>query len=96
MIEHTATFSLSHAPGAPDEAGFRQTAAERQAIPGAQDFRIQRQVSEKHPHRFRTAMTFSNRSEYDSYCTHRNHMTFVEKRRLKKVTDFQEADFVDL
>lgn len=96
MIEHTVTFRLSHAPDSLEEAEFLQTAAELKVIPGVQNFTIQRQVSEKHPHQFRITMTFSTQAEYDRYCAHPLHMTFVEERWLKEVSDFQEADFVDL
>lgn len=96
MIEHTVTFRLAHAPGSPEEAEFLQTAAELKVIPGVQNFTIQRQISEKHPHPFRITMTFPTQSEYDNYCAHPLHVAFVEERWLKEVSEFQEADFVDL
>jgi hypothetical protein len=96
MIEHTVTFSLAHTPGSSEETDFLQTAAELKALPGVQNFRIQRQVSAKHPHQFRITMTFPTQSEYDSYCAHPLHVAFVEESWLKEVSDFQEADFVDL
>jgi len=95
MIEHTVTFSLSHVAGSPEEADFLQSAAGLVTIPGVQDFKIQRQVSEKHPHQFRITMAFATQAEYDSYCAHPLHMAFVEERWLAEVSDFQEADFVD-
>ncbi len=96
MIEHTVTFSLAHASGSSEETNFLQTADKLKAIPGVLNYKIQRQVSEKHPHQFRITMAFATKSEYDGYCAHPLHMAFVEKRWLKEVSDFQEADFVDL
>lgn len=96
MIEHTVTFRLAHAPGSPEETEFLGTAGELKALPGVQDFRIQRQVSQKHPHQFRITMNFPTQSEYDNYCAHPRHVAFVEERWFKEVSDFQEADFVDL
>ncbi len=95
MIEHTVTFCLVHDSGSPEEADFLQTAAGLIAIPGVRDFKIQRQISEKHPHPFRITMTFAAQAEYDRYCEHSLHTTFVHERWLKEVRDFQEADFVD-
>ncbi len=96
MIEHTVTFRLTHASGSPEEAEFLQTASGLSEIPGVQNFRIQRQTSEKHPHGFRISMIFSTQEEYDSYCGNPLHTGFVEERWLKEVSDFQEADFVEL
>lgn len=95
MIEHTVTFRLAHDSGSPEEADFLQTAAGLTAIPGVRDFKIQRQISEKHPHPFRITMSFGTQAEYDRYCEHALHMAFVHDRWLKEVSDFQEADFVD-
>jgi len=96
MIEHTVTFCLSHASGSEAESDFLQAAKELSSISGVRDFKIQRQTSEKHPHPFRITMTFATEVEYESYCEHPQHTAFVQDRWLKEVSDFQEADFVDL
>ena len=96
MIEHTVTFRLAHTSDSQEEGDFLTAAAELVAISGVLDFRIQRQVSGKHPHQFRISMTFATQADYDSYCDHPLHMTFLEERWFKEVRDFQEADFVDL
>ncbi len=96
MIEHTVTFTLVHDSGSSAEADFLEAAAELQTIPGVQNFRIRRQVSKKHPHALYISMNFSSQTEYDFYVEHPLHVSFVQDRWLSEVTDFQEADFVDL
>mgnify|MGYP001627939136 FL=1 len=96
MIEHTVTFSLSHPAGSAKEADFLRAAAALSEIAGVRDFRIRRQVSDKHPHAFGITMNFATREDYDVYCRHPRHDEFVRERWLVEVSDFQEADFVDL
>lgn len=96
MIEHTVTFSLVHAPGSAGERDFLDTAAKLSSIPGVRDFRIRRQISEKHPHAFHISMHFDSREDYDAYNAHPAHTDFVQERWLEEVSDFQEADFADL
>lgn len=95
MIEHTVTFQLIHPSGSPEEAEFLSSADALKTIPGVQDFKIQRQVSEKHPHPFRITMKFATQADYSSYDAHPQHQAFVKDRWLKEVSEFQEADFVD-
>lgn len=96
MIEHTVTFSLIHAPGSSAEAEFLNAASELKTIRGVQDFRIRRQVSEKHPHAYDISMKFPSQANYDFYLAHPQHVSFVQDRWLTEVADFQEADFVAL
>lgn len=96
MIEHTVTFCLSHPAGSPEEANFLEAAATLSRIPGVRDFRIRRQVSDKHPHAFGITMRFATQEEYDAYRGHPIHNEFVRERWLEEVTDFQEADFLEL
>lgn len=96
MIEHTVTFSLIHAAGSAEEADFLASARELTAIPGVQDFRVRRQVNGRHPHAFGITMRFASQEDYDIYNADPRHGEFVEKRWLAEVSDFQEADFVDL
>ena len=96
MIEHTVTFSLVHPAGSREEAAFLQAAATLSAIPGVRDFRIRRQVSDKHPHAFGIAMSFVTPEDYDAYGRHPLHEEFVQEHWLEEVREFQEADFSDL
>lgn len=96
MIEHTVTFSLVHRSGSSEESDFLEAARELAKIPEVSDFRICRQVSTAHPHRFGIAMRPASQEDYDSYKAHPLHHSFVQDRRVPEVSDFQEADFVEL
>lgn len=96
MIEHTVTFSLIHPAGSPEEADFLATAAELASIPAVTEFRIRRQVSPKLSHSFGISMLFATQRDYDAYNRDPRHLHFVEERWLAEVSDFQEADFVNL
>jgi len=94
-IQHTVIFALHHAEDSSEEKTFL-TDAQRSltAIPGVQQFRINRQVSPKSDLRWQFTMLFDDQAAYDAYTAHPDHVAFVESRWSHEVRDFQEFDFV--
>jgi hypothetical protein len=92
-MEHTVTFRLKHAAGSAPETEFLSAAAELAAIPGVKDFQIRRQISPKNDHAFGISMQFDTDDEFQDYCNHPLHTTFVQERWIPEVEEFQEADF---
>jgi hypothetical protein len=93
-IQHTVVFRL--APTV-DEAEF--LAAARAAlvpIPGVTEFTVARQVSPSSDLRIRFSMVFADRSAYEGYTAHPDHVAFVRTRWEADVEAFQEYDFTDL
>ncbi len=96
MIRHTVVFSLKHAPGSPEEAGFLAAARELAKIPTVKEFQALRQVSKKTPYAFGLSMEFDDQAAYDVYNRHPDHVAFVRKRWLREVDRFMEIDYVPL
>ncbi|GAB2704699.1 hypothetical protein BKA24_001323 [Microbacterium marinum] len=94
-IQHTVVFALHHAEASSEEKTFL-TDAQRSlsAVPGVQQFRINRQVSDKSDLRWQFTMLFDDQAAYDAYNEHPDHVAFVESRWQHEVRDFQEYDFV--
>ena len=63
------------------------------SIPGVEDFRISRQVSEKSDLRFQFSMVFADQHAYTAYNEHPTHVGFVSGRWVPEVAEFQEYDF---
>jgi Stress responsive A/B Barrel Domain len=94
-IRHTVVFRLVHAPGSPEEADFLATGRSLlSAIPGVQQFEVNRQISAKSPMTLQFAMVFADQAAYEAYNTHPDHLGFVEGRWVPEVAEFQEFDFV--
>jgi Stress responsive A/B Barrel Domain len=94
-IHHTVAFRLSHPSGSPDEAAFLDAALALATIPGVEDFRQFRQVSQKSDFTF-FSMRFADADAYSSYNEHPVHVAFVRNRWESEVSDFQELDLVSL
>lgn len=93
MIEHTVSFTLVHAEGSDAERAFLTGArATLAAIPGVQDFAVNRQVSPKSSFRFQFSMWFADAEAYRGYDEHPDHVAFVAQRWTSEVADFQELD----
>ena len=92
-VRHTVAFSLEHAPGSPEEAGFLAAAARLSEIPGVEEFEILRETSPKNEYHFGISMEFAGRAEYAAYNEHPDHVRFVEGRWLPEVREFLEIDY---
>lgn len=93
MIEHTVSFTLVHPDGSDAERAFLTGArATLAAIPGVQDFTVNRQVSPKSRFRFQFSMRFADAEAYRGYDEHPDHVAFVAQRWASEVADFQELD----
>ncbi|MDX6570503.1 MAG: hypothetical protein QOH15_3081 [Gaiellales bacterium] len=92
-IRHTVVFTLSHPEGSPEEADFLATAAKLAAIDGVEAFEILRETSPKNDYRFGISMEFADRSAYEAYNAHPDHVAFVQGRWLPEVSEFLEIDY---
>lgn len=95
VIQHTVSFALRHPADSTEERSFLSDArAALTSIPGVEEFRVARQVSEASPHRFQFSMVFADQAAYSAYNEHPTHVEFVETRWVPEVDSFQELDFV--
>ena len=92
-IRHTVVFTPEHAPGSDAEADFLAAAAQLENIPGVEAFEILRETSPKNAYRFGISMEFADRTKYESYNEHPDHVRFVQERWLPEVPDFLEIDY---
>jgi hypothetical protein len=93
-IRHTVAFTLVHPAGSAHETSFLAAAERLAAIPGVEDFDLLAEVSPKNDYRFGISMEFADRSAYERYNNHPDHVEFVERRWLAEVADFLELDYV--
>jgi len=91
-IRHSVAFSLRHAEGSAEEAGFLDAIAQLEAIPGVEAFELMREVSPKNDFRFGLTMEFADPSAYGGYNEHPDHVRFVADRWDAEVSDFLEVD----
>lgn len=91
-IRHGVVFTLKHEPGSEEEADFLKANAQLASIPGVEEFEIMREVSPKNDYRFALTMEFADRTAYEAYNAHPDHVSFVKERWEKEVTDFLELD----
>ena len=63
------------------------------AIPGVEAFELLAEVSPKNDYRFAISMEFADRSAYELYNDHPDHVRFVQDRWMPEVTDFLELDY---
>ncbi|HEV3402733.1 MAG TPA: Dabb family protein [Gaiellaceae bacterium] len=95
-IRHTVAFTLVHPPGSAEERAFLDRAMELAAVPGVEAFELLSEVSAKNGYRFGISMEFADRSAYDGYNGHPEHVRFVEERWLVEVAEFLELDYAQL
>ena len=95
-IRHTVAFTLVHPAGSPEEADFLDAAEGLAAIPGVENFELLAEVSPKNGYRFGISMEFADRTAYDGYNEHRDHVAFVQARWATEVADFLEIDYANL
>lgn len=96
MIRHAALFRLSHPEGSAAEAAFLAALSTLAAIPGVEDFAIDRETSPKNPYRFAVSMRFASDDAYRAYNDHPAHLAFVRDRWLPEVAEFMEHDTMPL
>jgi hypothetical protein len=92
-IRHTVAFTLVHPEGSAEERDFLGAAEQLAAVPGVEAFELLAEVSPKNGYRFGISMEFADRSAYDRYNGHPDHVRFVEERWLPEVGDFLELDY---
>ena len=92
-IRHTVVFTLAHSAGSPAESDFLQAAERLASIPGVEAFELLAEVSPKNDYRFGISMEFSDRTAYERYNAHPEHVRFVQERWLSEVSDFLELDY---
>ena len=93
-IRHTVSFVLVHAPGSAEEAAFLAAAARlADVVPDVEDFEVLREVSPKNPFVHGLSMEFADRTAYEVYNEHPEHVAFVRERWLAEVSDFLEIDY---
>jgi heme-degrading monooxygenase HmoA len=93
-VRHTVAFSLVHEEGSEEERVFLQAAEHLAGIPGVEAFELLAEVSPKNGYRFGISMEFADRSAYDRYNEHPDHIRFVQQRWVPEVSEFLELDYV--
>jgi hypothetical protein len=92
-IQHMVIFNLPYQDGSIEARMFLEDGTRiLTAIPVVQNFQAFKQVSEKNDFQYGFSMVFANQDDYDIYNKHPDHVTFVQERWLKEVTDFLEID----
>ena len=92
-VRHTVAFTLVHADGSAEERDFLEAAEHLATIPGVEAFELLAEVSPKNGYRFGISMEFADRSAYDRYNEHPDHIRFVQQRWLAEVSEFLELDY---
>ena len=92
-VRHTVAFTLVHEEGSAEERNFLEAAERLAAIPGVEAFELLAEVSPKNDYRFGISMEFSDRSAYQRYDEHPDHVRFVQERWLAEVSGFLELDY---
>ena len=92
-VRHTVAFTLVHADGSAEERDFLEAAEHLATIPGVEAFELLAEVSPKNGYRFGISMEFADRSAYDRYNEHPDHIRFVQQRWLPEVAEFLELDY---
>jgi Stress responsive A/B Barrel Domain len=92
-VRHTVAFTLVHEDGSAEELDFLEAAEHLATIPGVEAFELLAEVSPKNRYRFGISMEFADRSAYDRYNEHPDHVRFVQQRWLAEVSEFLELDY---
>ena len=83
-----------HGGGSASERDFLEAAERLATIPGVEAFELLAEVSPKNGYRYGISMEFADRSAYERYNEHPDHVRFVQERWLCEVSDFLELDYV--
>jgi hypothetical protein len=92
-IRHTVSFTLAHPEGSVEELDFLEAAEQLAAVPGVETFELLAEVSPKNGYRFGISMEFADRTAYERYNEHPDHVRFVEERWKPEVSEFLELDY---
>jgi hypothetical protein len=92
-IRHTVAFTLDHPEGSVGERRFLEAAAQLATVRGVEAFELLAEVSPKNGYRFGISMEFADRSAYERYNEHPDHVRFVQERWVSEVRDFLELDY---
>jgi hypothetical protein len=92
-IRHTVSFTLVHPEGSAGELAFLDAAERLAAVPGVEAFELLAEVSPKNDYRFGISMEFADRTAYERYNEHPDHVRFVEERWGPEVSEFLELDY---
>jgi hypothetical protein len=92
-VRHTVAFTLVHEDGSAEERDFLEAAEHLATIPGVEAFELLAEISPKNGYRFGISMEFADRSAYDRYNEHPDHIRFVQQRWLAEVSEFLELDY---
>ncbi|MBK5719595.1 Dabb family protein [Dysgonomonas sp. Marseille-P4677] len=96
-IKHTVMFNLQYDSDSSEAKTFLQDGQRiLSALPMVKNFEVFRQVSSKNGYQFYFSMIFEDQTAYQAYNEHPEHVRFVKERWEKEVTDFLEADFVNV
>src|SRR5687768_1697107 len=92
-IRHTVAFTLVHAAGSGEERDFLDAAERLALVPGVEAFELLAEVSPKNGYHFGISMEFADRTVYERYNSHPDHVRFVQERWLPEVSEFLELDY---
>lgn len=95
-IRHTVSFRLKHAVGSDDERAFLDDVLVLGTLAGVENFERFAQVSAKNTMTYALSMDFADQDSYTAYDQHPVHVAFVRDRWVPEVSEFLEADFVQL
>jgi heme-degrading monooxygenase HmoA len=92
-LRHTVAFTLVHEEGSAEERDFLEAAEHLATIPGVEAFELLAEVSPKNDYRYGISMEFADRSAYERYNEHPDHVRFVQERWVSEVSEFLELDY---
>ena len=93
-VQHMVIFNLPYPKGSGDALKFLADGTRiLTGIPVVQNFQASMQVSKKNDYQYGFSMVFANQEDYATYNNHPNHVSFVENRWMKEVSEFLEIDF---
>ena len=96
-ILHTVAFSLKHGKETDATHAFLSDGKKiLTSIPVVRNFQVFRQTSPKCTFDFGFSMVFTNRTDFETYNNHPDHVSFVKERWETEVSGFQETDYESL
>ena len=93
-VQHMVIFNLPYPKGSVNAKKFLADGTLiLTGIPVVQNFQAFMQVSKKNDYQYGFSMVFANQDDYTTYNNHTDHVSFVQDRWMKEVTEFLEIDF---
>jgi hypothetical protein len=93
MIRHSVVFKLKHPIGSAEEQIFFDAVNKLSSIEGVENFVCYRQTSAHSSFDYGLFMDFANKTLYENYNKHPEHVAFVEQYWLANVEGFLELDY---